>query len=133
MLPSLVLALLAIPVIAIVSLVLTLRMRARLTRIEQRLDTLQNWLADRADLEPSAEATPAALPAPTATSAEEKTGADEPVRPVAEPVPQLPPVKTKASLEERFGTQWAVWAGGTALALGGFFLVRYSIEQGWFG
>ena len=26
-----------------------------------------------------------------------------------------------------------VWAGGIALALGGFFLVRHSIEQGWFG
>ena len=35
--------------------------------------------------------------------------------------------------EERFGTQWTVWVGGVALALGGFFLVRYSIEQGWFG
>ena len=138
MLPSLVLALLAIPVIAVASLVLTLRMRARLTRAEQRLDTLQKWLADRADLEPSAEAPPAALPAPADTSAEEKTGTDEPVRPVAEPVPHPPaptppPVKAKASLEERFGTQWAVWAGGIALALGGFFLVRYSIEQGWFG
>ena len=136
MLPSL--ALLAIPVIAVASLVLTLRMRARLTRAEQRLDTLQTWLADRADLEPSAEAPPAALPAPADTSAEEKTGTDEPVRPVAEPVPHPPaptppPVKAKASLEERFGTQWAVWAGGIALALGGFFLVRYSIEQGWFG
>ena len=138
MLPSLVLALLAIPVISVASLVLTLRMRARLTRAEQRLDTLQKWLADRADLEPSAEAPPAALPAPADTSAEEKTGTDEPVLPVAEPVPHPPsptppPVKAKASLEERFGTQWAVWAGGIALALGGFFLVRYSIEQGWFG
>ena len=26
-----------------------------------------------------------------------------------------------------------VWAGGIALALGGFFLVRQAIEQGWFG
>ena len=26
-----------------------------------------------------------------------------------------------------------VWVGGVALALGGIFLVRYSIEQGWFG
>ena len=43
------------------------------------------------------------------------------------------PSRQKPSLEERFGTQWAVWAGGIALALGGFFLVRYSIEQGWFG
>ena len=41
MLPSLVLALLAIPVIAVASLVLTLRMHARLSLIEQRLDTLQ--------------------------------------------------------------------------------------------
>ena len=37
------------------------------------------------------------------------------------------------SFEERFGTQWTVWVGGVALAFGGFFLVRYSIEQGWFG
>jgi uncharacterized membrane protein len=44
-----------------------------------------------------------------------------------------PPSKAKPSLEERFGTQWVVWAGGIALALGGFFLVRCSIEQGWFG
>ena len=33
------------------------------------------------------------------------------------------------SFEERLGTQWTVWVGGIALALGGFFLVRYSIER----
>ena len=37
------------------------------------------------------------------------------------------------SLEERLGTQWAVWVGGLALALGGIFLVHYSIEQGLLG
>jgi len=37
------------------------------------------------------------------------------------------------SLEEKLGTQWAVWAGGLALALGGLFLVRYSIEAGLIG
>jgi uncharacterized membrane protein len=37
------------------------------------------------------------------------------------------------SFEERFGTQWVVWIGGLALALGGFFLVRYSIQQGLIG
>ncbi|HEY7245923.1 MAG TPA: DUF2339 domain-containing protein [Xanthobacteraceae bacterium] len=37
------------------------------------------------------------------------------------------------SLEQRLGTQWAVWVGGFALALGGIFLVRYSIEQGLLG
>jgi uncharacterized membrane protein len=43
------------------------------------------------------------------------------------------PVPAGLSLEERFGTQWVVWVGGLAIAFGGFFLVRYSIEQGWFG
>ena len=37
------------------------------------------------------------------------------------------------SLEERLGAQWAVWVGGVAVALGGIFLVRYSIEQGLLG
>ncbi|WP_442578401.1 DUF2339 domain-containing protein [Mesorhizobium sp. ASY16-5R] len=36
-------------------------------------------------------------------------------------------------LETALGTRWAVWVGGVALALGGIFLVRYSIEAGWFG
>jgi uncharacterized membrane protein len=39
----------------------------------------------------------------------------------------------RPSLEERFGTRWVVWVGGLALALGGVFMVRYSIEQGWIG
>lgn len=36
-------------------------------------------------------------------------------------------------LEERLGTRWAVWVGGAALALGALLLVRYTIEQGYFG
>src|SRR5262247_887612 len=105
MLASLVLAVIAIPVIAVASLVMTLRQRTRLKLIEQRLDTLQRWLADRTELEPSAETPPAALPAPTVIPAEEKTVSDERVPPVAEAVPEPaapapPPVKPKASLEE---------------------------------
>ena len=41
--------------------------------------------------------------------------------------------RRRKSFEERFGTQWVVWVGGLALALGGFFLVRLSIEQGLVG
>ena len=37
------------------------------------------------------------------------------------------------NFEEIFGAKWAVWIGGVALALGGVFLVRYSIEQGLLG
>jgi uncharacterized membrane protein len=52
------------------------------------------------------------------------------VPPVA--LPRVPP-SVLPDLEERFGTRWVVLAGGLALALGGIFLVRYSIEQGWIG
>ena len=37
------------------------------------------------------------------------------------------------ALESLIGGQWAVWVGGIALALGGIFLVRYSIEAGLVG
>ena len=53
----------------------------------------------------------------------------------AAPSPQ-PPSRRAAgasSFEERFGTRWVVWIGGVALALGGIFLVRYSIEAGLLG
>ena len=36
-------------------------------------------------------------------------------------------------IETALGTRWAVWVGGLALALGGLFLIRYSIEAGIFG
>jgi uncharacterized membrane protein len=45
--------------------------------------------------------------------------------------PPLPPADP--GFEERIGTRWVVWIGGLTLALGGFFLVRYSIEAGMLG
>jgi len=44
------------------------------------------------------------------------------------PLPSAPP-----GFEERVGTRWVVWLGGLTLALGGFFMVRYSIEAGLLG
>ena len=50
------------------------------------------------------------------------------------PVAQAPAEAPRShGLEERFGTRWVVWVGGLALALGGIFLVQYSIEQGLLG
>ncbi len=37
------------------------------------------------------------------------------------------------NMEQTLGTKWTVWVGGLALALGGIFLVRYSIEAGLLG
>lgn len=43
------------------------------------------------------------------------------------------PASSAPSFEERVGTRWAVWVGGAALAVGGIFLVNYSIEAGLVG
>ncbi len=51
----------------------------------------------------------------------------------AAPATAVKAVKPKRDFEARFGTQWTVWVGAVALALGAIFLVRYSIEQGYFG
>ncbi|WP_137932090.1 DUF2339 domain-containing protein [Mesorhizobium comanense] len=48
---------------------------------------------------------------------------------------EVPAAKTagKPDIETALGTRWAVWVGGIALALGGLFLIRYTIEAGIFG
>ncbi|MGI9405166.1 MAG: DUF2339 domain-containing protein, partial [Hyphomicrobiaceae bacterium] len=60
----------------------------------------------------------------------------------ASPDPAAPPPVPPAGdtgderpmgFEDRLGSQWMVWIGGIALALGGIFLVKYSIDQGWLG
>ncbi|MGD0641794.1 MAG: DUF2339 domain-containing protein [Roseiarcus sp.] len=48
-------------------------------------------------------------------------------------VPPSPPPVRRPSLEEALGARWTVWVGGLALALGALLLVRYSIQQGFFG
>lgn len=49
------------------------------------------------------------------------------------PLPVTAKAASRPDLETALGTRWAVWVGGIALALGGIFLVRYSIEAGFFG
>ena len=62
---------------------------------------------------------PAAIPATDTTAT-----------PPAAPPPLPPPDR---GFEETVGTRWVVWIGGLTLALGGFFMVRYSIEAGLLG
>lgn len=83
---------------------------------------------------------PQALPAPPTPepqSGPEPQSEPEP-QPTSVPVtPAAPPAAAAAapgpSLEEWIGTRWAVWVGGAALAVGGIFLVNYSIEAGLLG
>ncbi|TCR04387.1 putative membrane protein [Neorhizobium sp. JUb45] len=56
------------------------------------------------------------------------------------PAPETAPVvatvqaqEERESLESWLGARWAVWVGGVALAFGGLFLVKYTIEAGLLG
>jgi uncharacterized membrane protein len=78
--------------------------------------------ADAVSTEPATEAPPPPQPAPEPA---------KPAIPVSVAVP--PPPQPGPGFEERIGTRWVVWVGGLTLALGGFFMVRYSIEAGLLG
>jgi uncharacterized membrane protein len=144
--------LLAFPILAIVALVKTVGLGARLANLERRLGAIENQPPAAPVVAPRPiPTTPPPIPAaPLATAPEPIAAAagPEPVAATSSPgpkerpataVPPMPPPSTPAptqpgiSFEERLGTQWTVWVGGIALAFGGFFLVRYSIEQGYFG
>ena len=132
--------LIGIPVAAIVALGMAINMSGRMRRLEARFAALETRLGGEAAglaplLPPVAETKPQEAEPPPSKVDEATEVAPAAAAPEPETPPLVPPtpLKPKPSLEERFGTQWVVWAGGIALALGGFFLVRYSIEQGWLG
>jgi uncharacterized membrane protein len=57
---------------------------------------------------------------------EDAAGGEPVVAADVEPTSQ----RSAESLESRIGGRWPVWVGGLALALGGYFLVQYSIDAG---
>src|ERR1700688_4554026 len=130
------LLLLATPVIGIVALIRSVTERNLLRQLDSRVKSLEG-----ARVAPRA-ATPAtAEPAPT-------TIVVAPAEPTPSPAPPTPPPTSvplsspspvqsstpqKIGFEGKFGTRWVVWVGGVALALGGIFLVRYTIQQGLIG
>jgi uncharacterized membrane protein len=120
-------------------------LRPRLAALEARVAALQRALDNAGLAEASPPATPApatqaASPAPRPASppfaAAEQPAAPRTAAPPAKPAAAArPPAKrpTRESIEELIMRRWVVWLGGLALALGGVFLVKYSIEQGFFG
>ena len=125
--------------------VLWITSRNRMRRVEQRLNAIEARLTALSQL-PAAGPAASDKPATSAAPVEQPTARPEavappspapdmtpasPLRPTSVPpvVPAVPRAAAGPSLEERFGTQWVVWVGGLALALGGVFLVKYSVEQ----
>ncbi len=75
------------------------------------------------------------VPPPAAPETVAVAGPATPAEETRTPPSSIPPpaARPRPGFEEALGTQWTVWVGGAALALGAVLLVRYSIEQGYFG
>jgi uncharacterized membrane protein len=140
--------------VAVVALIVSAKAFKQITMLRARLDALERSPAEtraavaapplasyqQAELPdpspgiaaehsmPAAE-TAAAAPMTGAYAAAENA-ADAASMPLPPPLPQSTDTR---SFEERIGTRWVVWVGGLTLALGGFFMVRYSIEAGLIG
>ena len=101
----------------------------------------ESTLLDDEPIEKEAEARPTSTAIPASRKEPLEVMASEPVE-----TPELPeapevephieePARTRFQFdfEDFFGRLLPIWAGGIALAVAGFFLVRYSIEQGLLG
>ncbi len=132
--------------------VLIMKQQAKLSAMEIAVATLQTQIAKLRRAAASADpALAAETRAPAASPGESISDTRQPPRDT--PAPAVPgnkvatwkaakaarqaspaaPAARKPDIETALGTRWAVWIGGLALALGGIFLVRYSLEAGIFG
>lgn len=148
-----VLALCVGAVLGFVSFGRTRDLRKRIAELEARLDALAARPAaafGEAHAESAPDVAPGEAPGmPSAGQSEtEPSPGEEPetepspipqpgvaAPPESEPVASQTPAAARArpDLEETFGTRWTVWLGAIALAMGGIFLVRYSIDSGLLG
>lgn len=133
-----VLVVLAIPIAAIAAFFMVLGARSRLQLLERRVRVLEGRLGET--LTPGKESVSASKPSSAAAPPPKPQAAPEPLPEkiaASRATPTSPsgagPGRSAAGFEEKFGTRWVVYIGGLALALGGIFLVRYSIEQGLLG
>ncbi|MGY3037874.1 putative membrane protein [Bradyrhizobium sp. USDA 4354] len=138
-------------IIAIIAFLIAIKASSQATELRRRLNSLEEMLYAQRTVQP-----PPLMPAQVQAEAPATTAAAEPP-PLASEAELAPPSPATADIspppleaspeagappplpapapgfEERLGTRWVVWIGGLALALGGFFMVRYSIEAGLLG
>ncbi len=128
--------------IAIVAFAVARKAMNQAAALRSRLDAIEAAAAARPaipsqppalqEFEQTLPTTPPAMqppPLPEIPSVAADTSPEETATAAAPPLlPQPEP-----GFEETLGTRWVVWIGGLTLALGGFFMVRYSIEAGLLG
>ena len=135
-----------IPVIALVALSRTSTLQRDILALRREINQLKQ--AGIAPQPVTAAAPPPVAPvaAPVAPAGPAPVAA-APMPPPAAPPPMAPPQPAPAAMappkpapaparrltERNITSRWMVWVGGIALALGGVFMVRYSIEAGYLG
>lgn len=128
----------------VVLLIAHRRLSGRVRLLEQRIDVLTRQLAEAGTPAPQTalETKEAAAETETETETDDPAEATPLVEEAARAAHSEPdeaegeeptPVAARETFESRFGARWSVWVGGLALALGGIFLVRYSIDAGLLG
>jgi uncharacterized membrane protein len=129
-------------VVALVAFVLAFKAFNQAAALRARLDVMERLASSAAASRPVPPPLAAQTPATPAAASEIRTETTDEAAPPIQPEmpPSLPdvPAAVAASppspgFEERVGTRWVVWVGGLTLALGGFFMVRYSIDAGLLG
>lgn len=135
-------------IIAIVAIIFARKAMNQVAALRARLDLMQQLAADRYVPPPLTQArtaepvTPPAasdvVPPPLIPDVESIAPAATPAPEIASAPPAAPPPlpplpQPDRGFEETVGTRWVVWIGGLTLALGGFFMVRYSIDAGLLG
>src|SRR3954447_10585846 len=138
-------------IIAVIAFIIAIKASSQASELRRRLSSLEETFHAQRPVQPpripadvwaEASATTSAAPPPLVPQAEPGAEAPPPLVPEDVSPPPLaanteadaPPLPAPApGFEERLGTRWVVWIGGLALALGGFFMVRYSIEAGLVG
>ncbi|HEV7433493.1 MAG TPA: DUF2339 domain-containing protein [Pseudorhizobium sp.] len=112
------------------------RVEDELTSLRKRLDLTapaekqapHNLKADDSRTDVNEDRAVRLEPAPVEAAARETVAPDHLSAETEAATPQV-----RETFESSLGARWTVWVGGIALALGGIFLIRYSIESGLLG
>lgn len=126
------LAVLAMPIGVIWSVIKVRELTARVSRLEKQLELQGDvQVRERPDpfTRPQDDIQKSEKPAPQ----KEQHTESKPKIPQVPPKPSQPAKPRKETIESQLGSKWLVWIGGIALVFGGVFLVNYSIEYGLLG
>jgi len=125
-------------IILIAMILFMFRQHANMIKITQRLDKLSNKITDlesktNLDTPTSVRTDETNIPEVIPTAPEQTLEINEKEKPWVSKKNQTSTKSTKSffkNIEKELSTRWMIWLGGVAFAIGGLFLVKYSIDVG---